>query len=118
MRRQKYIAYRSLVTVRDYNTLCRKPRLESSGFHRASFTSVAYIIPYSSGPCQAPKPQLLKFLSGTKDFAGLKAFASDYPEARRFMLYRGADRFLRDGVLCLPVEDFLRALDPASGLPA
>ena len=45
-----------------------------------------------------------------KDFSGLKAFATDYPEARRILLYRGTDRLLRNDVLCIPVEEFLRTL--------
>ena len=46
------------------------------------------------------------------DFSGLKSFREDYPEARPVLLYRGKERFLSDGVLALPVEDFLRALVP------
>ena len=45
-----------------------------------------------------------------KDFSGLKAFGSDYPEARRIMLYRGDERIIHDGVLCIPVEEFLKGL--------
>ena len=46
------------------------------------------------------------------DFAGLKAFRQDYPEARPVLLYRGETQFLRDGILAVPVENFLRALVP------
>ena len=46
------------------------------------------------------------------DFTGLKSFREDYPEARPVLLYRGEERFLTDGILVLPVEDFLRALVP------
>lgn len=42
----------------------------------------------------------------------LKAFADDYPESHRIFVYRGKDRLMRDGVLCLPCEDFLIALGP------
>lgn len=42
----------------------------------------------------------------------LKAFADDYPESQRIFLYRGKDRRLREGVLCLPCEEFLAALVP------
>ena len=45
-----------------------------------------------------------------KDFSGLKAFAKDYPEARRILLYRGTERLLRNDVLCIPVEEFLHTL--------
>jgi hypothetical protein len=40
----------------------------------------------------------------------LTAFAIVYPESRRFLLYRGKGRLLRDGILILPCEKFLREL--------
>ena len=46
------------------------------------------------------------------DFAGLKAFREDYPEADLLLLYRGSERFLRDGVWVVPAGDFLRSLVP------
>ena len=46
------------------------------------------------------------------DLTALKAFAEDYPQSRRYLLYRGRDRIERDGVLCVPCGDFLRALTP------
>ncbi len=49
---------------------------------------------------------------GPADFSGLKAFREDYPEAKLALLYRGETLFLRDGVLVIPVEKFLRALVP------
>lgn len=42
----------------------------------------------------------------------LKAFGSDYPEARRWLLYRGRERLLIDGIMCVPVGEFLRSLKP------
>lgn len=51
-----------------------------------------------------------------EDLRGFRAFRDEYPEALRLLLYRGRDRLLIDGVLCLPVTDFLRALDPAASL--
>ena len=45
-----------------------------------------------------------------KDFSGLKAFATDYPEARRILLYRGTARLSTNGVLCIPVSEFLKGL--------
>lgn len=47
-----------------------------------------------------------------KDFSGLKAFATDYPEAQRIMLYRGKERLLHNGVHCLPVDEYLKSLKP------
>ncbi len=46
------------------------------------------------------------------DFSGLKTFRQDYPEARLVLLYRGETQFLRDGILAVPVESFLRSLVP------
>jgi predicted AAA+ superfamily ATPase len=46
------------------------------------------------------------------DLAALKSFAEDYPQSSRYLLYRGGDRIKRDGVLCIPCEDFLLALKP------
>jgi uncharacterized protein len=45
-----------------------------------------------------------------EDLRGLKAFGEDYPQARRYLLYRGQDRLLHDGVLCMPCEEFLLGL--------
>jgi predicted AAA+ superfamily ATPase len=46
------------------------------------------------------------------DFRGLKAFEEDYPESRRFLIYRGNDRLERNGVLCVPAGEFLSGIDP------
>ena len=46
------------------------------------------------------------------DLAALKSFAEDYPQSSRYLLYRGDDRIKRDGVLCIPCEEFLLALKP------
>jgi uncharacterized protein len=47
-----------------------------------------------------------------EDLRGLASFGEDYPESRRFLLYRGKERLLRDKILCLPCEEFLLALRP------
>ena len=47
-----------------------------------------------------------------EDLRGLKAFAEDYPQSTRYLLYRGKERLMRDGILCMPCEDFLRRLEP------
>ena len=44
------------------------------------------------------------------DFTRQKSFGEDYPEATRLLLYRGSERFLRDGVWVVPAEEFLRSL--------
>jgi predicted AAA+ superfamily ATPase len=43
---------------------------------------------------------------------GLKTFVEDYPQCRPYLLYRGRDRLVRDGVLCVPCEEFLLGLKP------
>ena len=53
---------------------------------------------------------------GPGDLGGLRSFGEDYPEATRLLLHRGDERLVRDGVLCLPVETFLRALHPGRSL--
>jgi uncharacterized protein len=53
-----------------------------------------------------------------RDLKGLQAFRQDYPECKPLLLYRGQDRILRDGVLCMPCEAFLRSLRPESPIPA
>jgi len=55
-------------------------------------------------------------ISGS-DLQALKAFASDYPESRTVLLYRGQEQLLRDGVLCVPCDRFLKALYPNQPLP-
>jgi hypothetical protein len=48
------------------------------------------------------------------DLRGLRAFGEDYTEATRWLIYHGKERFLRDGVICVPAEEFLRALRPGA----
>ncbi len=52
-----------------------------------------------------------------QDLRGLRSFGEDYPEAGLTLLYRGKDRLLLDGVLCLPAQDFLKKLKPGDDLP-
>jgi predicted AAA+ superfamily ATPase len=40
----------------------------------------------------------------------LKSFGEDYPQSRRYLLYRGKERLKRDNVLCVPCEEFLLGL--------
>lgn len=47
-----------------------------------------------------------------EDLRGLKNFGDDFPESRRWLLYRGKERFIRDGVLCIPCQEFLPQLKP------
>lgn len=50
------------------------------------------------------------------DLRGLRAFKEEYPQSKPFLLYRGKDRILAEGVLCLPCEDFLIKLRPDQAL--
>jgi predicted AAA+ superfamily ATPase len=47
----------------------------------------------------------------------LRAFKEEYPQCKTFLLYRGKERILREGVLCMPCEDFLMQLDPQKICP-
>ena len=50
------------------------------------------------------------------DVAPVAAFLDDYPVGRGILLYRGSERVVERGVLCLNVADFLRDLHPAHTL--
>lgn len=51
------------------------------------------------------------------DIRGLKTFREDYPASRAILLYRGNERLLMDGVLCMPVEEFIKEIHPTRPLP-
>lgn len=51
-----------------------------------------------------------------EDLAGLRTFGEDYPNADRALLYRGVRRERREGIWILPVEQFLKRLDPNGGM--
>jgi predicted AAA+ superfamily ATPase len=53
-----------------------------------------------------------------KDLRGLRSFQDDYPESRGLLLYRGEERLRKGAVSCVPVGEFLRALEPGRDLPA
>ena len=52
------------------------------------------------------------------DVKGLKSFLEDYPMAQAALLYRGKERIMYRGVLCIPVEDFLLNIFPNRPLSA
>lgn len=52
-----------------------------------------------------------------EDLNGLIAFREDYPESTVALLYRGKKPMKLKGILCLPCDDFLRALTPDAALP-
>jgi len=45
-----------------------------------------------------------------RDLKALRTFGEDYPEADRFLLYRGREKLLRNGITIQPCEDFLLRL--------
>lgn len=52
------------------------------------------------------------------DLRSLRSFNNDHPECRTLFLYRGQDRLVRDGILCVPVAEFLVQLRPDRSLDA
>ncbi len=48
----------------------------------------------------------------SSDLKGLKSFSEEYPEAKSLFLYLGKHRLHKEGVLCLPLEEFLLQLRP------
>jgi predicted AAA+ superfamily ATPase len=49
---------------------------------------------------------------GSGDVRSLRAFHDDYPQSETLLLHRGAERVRVDGILCVPVEEFLAQLHP------
>jgi len=47
-----------------------------------------------------------------QDLRPLRAFGEDYPKARKILLHRGRERFIRNDTLCIPCEQFLKKLHP------
>ncbi|MDI6739730.1 MAG: AAA family ATPase [Candidatus Edwardsbacteria bacterium] len=47
-----------------------------------------------------------------EDIRPLISFKEDYPESTAYLLYRGKERMMKNGVLCLPCDEFLLRLNP------
>ena len=45
-----------------------------------------------------------------EDLRGLRSFAEDFPQAEKFLLYRGKKRLAISGINILPCEEFLMTL--------
>jgi predicted AAA+ superfamily ATPase len=45
-----------------------------------------------------------------QDLRALRTFGEDYPEAKRFLVYRGSEMLLRDGISIVPASEFLLRL--------
>ena len=52
----------------------------------------------------------------SKSVNSLLAFKDEYPEAEVCLLYRGKERIIEKGVLCVPCEEFLKNLVPGKSL--
>jgi len=50
------------------------------------------------------------------DLRALRSFRDDYPECQQIFIYRGDQRLLIDGILCVPGDEFLRSMRPERGL--
>ena len=48
----------------------------------------------------------------SSDLKGLKSFCEEYPEAKPLFLYLGKQRLCKDGILCMPLQEFLIQLRP------
>ncbi len=48
----------------------------------------------------------------SEDIRPLTIFKEDYPEAKAILLYRGTERILKNNILCLPCDEFLKAMQP------
>ncbi len=53
-----------------------------------------------------------------EDLRGLRTFGEDYPESRLILAYRGSERLLRKGILCIPCAEFLAHMRPGQPLDA
>jgi predicted AAA+ superfamily ATPase len=51
-----------------------------------------------------------------EDLRALRALKRDYPEAETRLLYRGTERLIIDGILCVPVDQYLVAMRPDGDL--
>lgn len=50
----------------------------------------------------------------SRDLRGLRSFREDYPESEAYLLYRGTERLSKEGILCLPCDEFLSSLRPGT----
>ncbi|MBI4834394.1 MAG: ATP-binding protein [Planctomycetes bacterium] len=47
-----------------------------------------------------------------EDLRTLSSFKNDYPESKAYLVYRGKERIMKNGILCLPCDEFLLRLNP------
>jgi predicted AAA+ superfamily ATPase len=46
------------------------------------------------------------------DLRGLRSFREEYPDSKALFLYRGKERIVKEGILCLPCVEFIKELRP------
>jgi predicted AAA+ superfamily ATPase len=51
-----------------------------------------------------------------EDLRSLAAFRQDYPQGKAMFLYRGNEKLLKNNILCIPCEEFLKELVPGKDL--
>jgi predicted AAA+ superfamily ATPase len=47
-----------------------------------------------------------------QDIKSLRSFIEDYPKTKAYLLYRGKERLMKDGIHCIPCDEFLKVLRP------
>ncbi len=52
-----------------------------------------------------------------EDFSGLMAIGEEYPIAKRYLLHRGPDSYVHEGIRCIPCGKFLAELRPGKPIP-
>lgn len=87
-----------------------QPKHELYYWQTRSRVEVDFVV-YGESGLYAIEVKNAKRIDGS-DLTALKHFAEDYPQAKRYMIYRGEDRIRRDGILCIPAEQFLLDLKP------
>jgi len=51
-----------------------------------------------------------------EDLRALNSFKLDYPQSTAYLLYRGKERIMKNGILCIPCEEFLLKLNPKNAV--
>lgn len=51
-----------------------------------------------------------------EDLRSLSAFRQDYPQSKTLFLYRGEEKLLRNDILCIPCDEFLKELFPGKDI--
>lgn len=95
-----------LIAWNDYSTSKNKIHF----WHTITDIEVDFII-YNENELIAIEVKHSKHTS-PEDVKSLRIFTKDYPMAKCLLLYRGENRIMQNGILCIPVEEFLLNLKP------